>query len=379
MPSQVYSRKNPFQARLTVNRPLTLPGSGKDTRHYELSLEGSGLVYECGDSMGVFCKNDPELVDDILRRLGFSGSEPVATGERPPEPVRDVLLRDCDLGLPDRKFLKAIVDRSSSAPLLASLLSPERRDDLMQFLRGQDVLDFLHQHPSTTFTPQEFVPTLRKLQPRLYSIASSRKAVGEAVHFTIGTVRYEIRKRLRKGVCSSWLAERVTPETPVPLFVHSAKGFRMPEDSSTAMIMVGPGTGVAPFRAFLQERKVCGASGKNWLFFGEQHAATDFLYGEELERYRADGILTRLDTAFSRDQAGKIYVQDRMREAAAELWHWIGGGAHVFVCGDASRMAKDVDEALHGILAEQGGLGREGAALYLEQMKKDKRYKRDVY
>ncbi len=375
----VYSRKNPFPAKLTVNRSLVREGSNKDTRHFEVSLAGSGLEYVVGDSMGVFCQNDPELVDEIIERLELDPATMVTTPAKREAPLRQALLEDCIITQPDKKFLKAIVEKAEAAPLLSELLTPERKDDLAEYLWGMEVVDFLIQHQSVRFEAQEFVSTLRKLQPRLYSIASSLKAHPEEVHFTIATVEYESHGRQRKGVCSTWLAQRAG-DGPVPVFVHTAKGFRLPEDGTTPIIMVGPGTGIAPFRAYLEERKATGASGKNWLFFGEQHAATDFLYREEFETYQQDGLLTKFHTAFSRDQDHKIYVQERMRENAAEIWQWLDQeGAHFFVCGDASRMAKDVDKALHDIIEQQGGKSPDEAAAYVEDLKKEHRYKRDVY
>ncbi len=374
-----YSRKNPFPARILQNRRLTGSGSAKDTRHYALSIAGSGLDYQVGDSMGVYCKNDPALVEEILQRLCLDGEEIVVTPAKRELPLRQALVEDCVITTPDRKFLKAIVERAQAAPLLAELLTPERKEQLESYLEGLHVIDFLIQHQSVRFTPQELVDTLRKLQPRLYSIASSRKTHPDEVHFTIVTVEYEAHGRKRGGVCSTWLAHRAG-EGPVPVFLHVAKGFRLPDDPATPIIMVGPGTGIAPFRAFLQERAAIGATGKNWLFFGEQHEATDFLYREELEGFQRSGLLTHLHTAFSRDQSRKIYVQHRMLENARLLWDWIDArGAHFFVCGDASRMAKDVDDALHQIVREQGGKSFEEAAAYVEQMKRDHRYKRDVY
>jgi sulfite reductase (NADPH) flavoprotein alpha-component len=255
-----------------------------------------------------------------------------------------------------------------------------RKSDLEQYLWGMEYIDFLVAHQSIGFTPEEFVKLLRKLQPLLYSIASSQKANPDSIHLTIAVVRYESHGRQRLGVASSFLAERVGDTGRVPVFVHVAKGFRLPEDGNTPIIMVGPGTGVAPFRAYLQDRKVTGAKGKNWLFFGEQREKSDFLYGEEFTALLAEGVLTRLDTAFSRDQAHKVYVQNRMLENAAEIWKWIDGeGAHFYVCGDALRMAKDVDAALSVIVQKEGGKTPEEAAAYLEDLKKTKRYKRDVY
>ena len=240
------------------------------------------------------------------------------------------------------------------------------------------MIDPLLDHPAARFTPEEFVKLLRKLQPRLYSIASSQKAHPDAVHLTVAAVRYESHGRKREGVCSTFLADRAD-DADVPVFVHTAKHFRVPEELSTPVIMVGPGTGIAPFMAFLQERKATGATGKNWLFFGDQKSATDFLYREELEAWQAEGVLHRLDTAFSRDQADKIYVQHRMLEAARELFEWLEQGAYFYVCGDASRMAKDVDAALHKVVETAGGKSPEEAAAYVAELKTSKRYRKDVY
>jgi sulfite reductase (NADPH) flavoprotein alpha-component len=375
-----YSRKNPFPAPMLVNRKLTGDASEKDTRHYELSLAGSGLNYEVGDSLGIFPSNDPALVDEILNTIHFTGDESVPGNDGAPKPIRAALLTDYQITQPSRQFLQALAAKAGdAAPLLHELLDPNRKADLEEYLWGLEYIDFLIDHPSVPWTPEEFVKVLRKLQPRLYSIASSQKAVGEAIHLTIATVRYESHGRPRKGVASTYLAERVAPNDPVPVFVHVAKGFRLPEDGSTSIIMVGPGTGVAPFRAFLQDRKASGATGRNWLFFGEQREAQDFLYREEFENWQRDGILTQFHTAFSRDQAQKVYVQHRMLENAAEIWRWLEEGAHFFVCGDALRMAKDVDAALHKIIEQEGGRTPEAAAEYVEALKKEKRYKRDVY
>lgn len=375
----VYSRKNPFPARLLVNRKLTTEGSEKDTRHFEISLEGSGLKYECGDSIGVIPRNCPDLVDDIIRVLKAGGDEMVPGNDGQPKPLQEALLKDYAITQPSKQFIAAVAERGGDGtPLLRELLDPVRKNDLEQYLWGQEYIDFLLDHPSIGFTPEEFVKLLRKLQPRLYSIASSQKVFPETVHLTIAVVRYESHGRQRKGVASTFLAERAKDET-FPVFVHVAKGFRLPEDGSTPIIMVGPGTGIAPFRAYLQERKVTGATGRNWLFFGEQRAKCDFLYGDEFQALQSEGILTKFHTAFSRDQAYKIYVQDRIRENAPEVWRWIDEGAHFFVCGDALRMAKDVDHVLHEIVQKEGGKTPEQASEYIEAMKKEKRYKRDVY
>ncbi len=262
---------------------------------------------------------------------------------------------------------------------LAGLLAPEAKEICTLFLDDREYTDLLAEFPSAKLTPQELVDHMRRLMPRLYSIASSPKIFPHEIHLTVATVRYTTNHRERVGVCSTFLADRVhAGTTPVPVFVSNSH-FGVPEDGARDIIMVGPGTGIAPFRAFLQERVATGAKGRNWVFFGDQHHATDYLYEEDWTDYLAKGQLTRIDTAFSRDQILKVYVQDRMRENAAELWSWIQGGAGFYVCGDAKRMAKDVDQALHDIIAEQGRMEVAAAADYVKQMKKDKRYQRDVY
>jgi sulfite reductase (NADPH) flavoprotein alpha-component len=376
-PAVVYSRKNPFPGRLLVNRRLNSPDSEKDTRHFEISLDGSGLTYEVGDSMAVYPTNDPTLVEDMLEALRASGDEEIAGNRGVPTTLREALLRDYSITQVTPKFLKAIATRASAAPLLNELLHPERKNDLETYLWGLEVVDFLVEHPSIDFAPEEFVALLPKLQPRLYSIASSLKAHPNTVHFIVEVVRYNSHGRTRKGVCSSFLAERCC-DSPAPIFPTVSK-FRLPEDGDAPIIMVGPGTGVAPFRAFLQERQATGARGKTWLFFGSQREKSDFFYKEDFERFMADGILTRLDTAFSRDQAHKIYVQDRMMGSAAELWKWLEEGAYFYVCGDARRMAKDVDATLRQIVQQQSGRNGEEANEYVENLKREKRYKRDVY
>jgi sulfite reductase (NADPH) flavoprotein alpha-component len=375
----LYTRANPFPARLVVNRRLSGPESAKDTRHFELDLTGWGLSYEVGDSLAVYATNDPQLVDEIIRALGATGDEQVPRPKGAPTTLREALLRDYSITQPTPKFLRAITARANSSTLLKDLLHSERREDLDRYLWGMEVIDFLNEHPSAKFTPQEFVGLLTKLQPRLYSVASSLKACPDQVHFIVDVVRYESHGRVRKGVCSSFLAERAD-DVPVPVFPSVAKHFHLPEDPDTPIIMVGPGTGVAPFRAYLQEREAIGAKGKNWLFFGSQHEKCDFAYGDEFEVFRKEGVLTRLDCAWSRDQPEKIYVQHRMKENAAEIWKWLDGeGAHFFVCGDARRMAKDVDATLRRIVQEQGGKNTGEANEYVEKLKSDKRYKRDVY
>lgn len=372
-----YSRANPFPAPMLVNRRLNAPDSEKNIRHFELSLAGSGLNYEVGESIAVYPTNCPDLVDEILQALGAKGDEAVAGNRGAPTTFREALLRDYSITQPTPKILRAIAERASAAPLLSDLLDPERKQDLDTYLWGLEIIDFLVEHPSVKFEPAEFVGLLSKLQPRLYSAASSLKAFPEAVHFIIDVVTYESHGRKRKGVCSTFLSDRC-PDSPVPVFPSKSK-FHLPEDGDVPIIMVGPGTGVAPFRAFLQERQATGARGKTWLLFGAQREQSDFYYQDEFEKFIADGILTRLETAFSRDQTHKIYVQDRMMGASGDVWKWLEEGAYFYVCGDAKRMAKDVDACLRQIVEQEGGLRVEEANQYVQKLKNEKRYRRDVY
>ena len=373
-----WTRQNPFPGRLLVNQRLSSADSEKDTRHFEIDLTDWGLSFEPGDSVAVYPTNDPTLVDAIIHALGAKGDEPV-TAAKMQRPLREALVRDFSITQPTPRFLKAIVERASAAPMLKELLHPDRKHDLENYLWGAEVIDFILDHPSAKFTPVEFVSLLTKLQPRLYSVASSLKVFPDSVHLIVDVVQYESRGRVRKGVCSTFLAERAE-KVPVPVYPASAKHFHMPEDPNIPLIMIGPGTGIAPFRAFLQERQARGAKGKNWLFFGAQREKCDYAYKEDWQKFSRDGLLTKLDCAWSRDQAHKIYVQNKLLENAAEIWKWIDGdGAQFFVCGDARRMAKDVDAALRKIVQEQGGKSVDEANAYVEKLKTDKRYKRDVY
>jgi len=371
-----YSRTKPFPAALLANKPLNAPGSGKDTRHFEMDLNGSGLSYEAGDVLGVIPTNCPELVEDVLAVLKCSGDEMVPGRDGAEAPLREALLSHYEITKIGQPFLAAMAERSGDERL-QKLASPNANGALAEFLHGREIIDLLAAHPSVKFAPVEFTALLKKLQPRLYSISSSPKANPGHVHLTVSIVRYESLARRRKGVCSTFLAERAA--RTVPVFVHAKKNFRPPSNGETPMIMVGPGTGIAPFRAFLQERRATGAQGRNWLFYGDQRSASDFMYRDELEAMQREGALTRLDTAFSRDQAEKIYVQDRMREQAKELFAWLEAGAHFYVCGDARRMAKDVDAALLEVIQTAGGRTAEQAAEYVGCLKKEKRYQRDVY
>lgn len=373
-----WTRQNPFPGKLVVNRRLSTEDSEKDTRHFEIDLKGWGLSFEPGDSLAVYPTNDPQLVDEIIRALGAKGDETV-TAAKTEKPFREALLRDFSITQPTPKFLKGVAERASAAPMLKELLHADRKHDLENFLWGVEVIDFLVDHPSAKFTAQEFVGFLNKLQPRLYSVASSLRVFPEQVHFIVDIIRYESHGRVRQGVATGFLADRAE-NVPVPVYPSSAKHFHLPDDPNTPIIMIGPGTGIAPFRAFLQDRQAAGAKGKNWLYFGAQREKCDYAYKEDFEKFKHDGLLTRLDCAWSRDQAHKIYVQNKLLENAAETWKWIDGeGAQFFVCGDAKRMAKDVDAALRKIVQDQGGKSVEESNAYVEKLKNEKRYKRDVY
>jgi sulfite reductase (NADPH) flavoprotein alpha-component len=372
-----FGKSNPFPAALLANRKLNGAGSDKDTRHFEIELNGSGLSYEAGDALGVFPSNCPELVEDLLAALKFSGDEAVP-GRDGTVPVREALFRHYEITKIPRNLLQAMAGRTGDE-LLTKLVAPGTNGELGQFLWGREIIDLVLAHPQAKFAPAEFVALLRKLPARLYSISSSPKAHPDRVHVTVSVVRYESLARRRKGVCSTFLAERLPANAPVPVFIHTNNNFRPPPDNDLPMIMIGPGTGIAPFRGFLQERQAEGAAGKNWLFFGDQRAATDFMYRDELDTMLRDGVLTRLTTAFSRDQEQKIYVQHRMAEHAKELFEWLEAGAYFYVCGDANRMAKDVDAALQEVVCRAGSRTAEQAVEYVKQLKTEKRYQRDVY
>lgn len=382
-PFSAYTKDNPLPAKLLENRVLNKDGSSKDTRHLVVDIAGSGLTYRAGDSLGIYPSNRPQLVDEVIELLGATGNEPVLPARATAAiSLREALTNKLSLNGPTRKILETLASKTTDPKekaRLEGLLAPEAAELRDAFLGEREYIDLLEEFPAARPTPQELVDHLRRLMPRLYSIASSPLLYPGQVHLTVAPVRYESNGRRRYGVCSTFLADRATRrKTPIPVFVAESH-FKLPEDRAKDVIMVGPGTGVAPFRAFAQERVATNASGRNWLFFGDQHQATDYLYGDEWKALLAEGKMARIDLAFSRDQPQKIYVQDRMRENAAELWAWIQGGAHLYVCGDAHRMAKDVDLALHQIIAQQGGLEPAAAADYVKQMKKDKRYQRDVY
>ncbi len=371
-----YSKKNPFPSAILRNFNLNGPGE-KATHHVELSLEGSGLDYEVGDALGVYPRNPEPVVDEILANLPFKTGVEVPLPDGGEAPLREALISAYDIGTLNKSLIQKWQARSGS-PFLRSLVQADDKKAWDDFCWGRDLIDLVVDHPADFTDAEDFVAVLKKLQPRLYSIASSPKAHPGEVHLCVGIVRYDSHGRKRGGTCSTFLADRVEGLKP-GVFVHTNKAFRLPENGDTPVIMVGPGTGIAPFRAFLEERKAIGAKGANWLFFGNPHQATDFLYEEELAAFQREGTLQRLDLAWSRDQKEKVYVQNLMLRHGAELWKWLQDGAAFYVCGDASRMAKDVDAALHRIAEEHGGLAAEDAAAFVSQLKKDKRYLRDVY
>ncbi len=373
-----YTKKNPFPARLLRDQILTLPGSQKDTRHFEIDLTGSGIEYLPGDSLAVQPLNDPNLVEEIIEVLELKGDEMVGE-EGAQSTLTEALTKDYAITTIDPKLLKSIAANAPRSSY-AHLLDPNRKEDLNKYLWGREVIDLLGEHPEVKFSAQEFVKLLRKLQVRLYSISSSLKACPEQVHLTVATVKYNSLERWRHGVASTWLADRLAPETTIPCFITPNNRFRLPPPESEApIIMVGPGTGVAPFRAFVQERRATNAKGKAWLFFGEQHQKSEFFYEQEWITALTDGSLTKLTTAFSRDQEHKIYVQHRMLEEGAQFWQWLEDGAIFYVCGDKNRMANDVDAALYEIVHKFGGKSQDEAGEYIETMKKEHRYHRDVY
>ena len=378
-----YDKNNPFPARLVDRRRLSSAASQKDTQHFSVSLAGSGLTYKCGDSLGVFPTNNPAAVAALLRAAGFTGDEAVTIPKDPaPIALREAWAKRVALNGPTYKFVQLLHDRATAADqkeALAARLAEADPEKKKAWLEQREFVDLFEEFPSARPSAQEVVELQRKLMPRLYSISSAPSRYPDEIHLTVAVVRYETNGRPREGVCSSYLADRARMEQPdLPIFVAESH-FGLPADDNVPVIMVGPGTGVAPFRSFVMDRATRGAKGPNWLFFGDQRKEHDFLYADEWAAYLASGALTRLDTAFSRDQAAKVYVQDRMRENAAELWQWIQQGAYFYVCGDAKRMAKDVDAALHAIVSEQGGMTPEAAVDWVKQFKKDGRYQRDVY
>ena len=368
------TKDNPYASELLVNRLMT-EGSDKETRHFELSLKDSGLEYLPGDSLGVVPTNCEQVIAELLNAVGLTGEESITLGEDTMI-LKDALMHRLACTVLSKIQIKKFNEIAQS-DRLADLLKIENKDDLVDYMWGRELIDLFIEYPQSGLNAQDFTGLLRPMPPRLYSIASSLSAHPEEVHLTVAVVRYEGNGKERKGVCSSYLAERVGER--VPCYLHPNKNFKLPEDPSIPIIMVGPGTGIAPFRAFIEERRATGASGKNWLFFGDRSQKTDYLYENEWESYHNDGLLNDLDLAWSRDQEKKVYVQHKMLEKKAQLWSWLQEGAIFYVCGDASRMAKDVDQALRTIAQEEGAMGEEDAGAWVKSLLKERRYLKDVY
>jgi sulfite reductase (NADPH) flavoprotein alpha-component len=375
--SPLGSRDRPALATLVDAYPLNRPGSSKDVRHVVFDLSTTDLTYEAGDSLGVFARKNPTLVQAVLDRVGATGEEMVAF-DGDALPLRQVLLSKVDIARPSDECMLFLAERAfngEEALTLQALAQGEGPAELAE----ADLLDLLMAFPSVMPSLPGLLASLDRLQPRLYSIASSSKAHPNEVHLTVSAVRWDSNERQRHGIGSCYLADFAKPGDVIPVFVQKSHGFAPPADDDEPAIMVGPGTGIAPFRAFLEEREARGAKGRNWLFFGDQKRAADFLYEDQIADWQRRGVLHRLDLAFSRDQEEKIYVQNRMQQAAAELWQWLEEGAHFYVCGDAKRMAKDVEDTLLAVAQEQGGKDAAEAKAWLDGLAKTGRYQRDVY
>ncbi len=370
-----YNKANPFPAEMLTSINLNGTGSAKETVHAEISLEGSCLTYQPGDALGVIPENAADLVEDFLAAAKLDARENVSFKDDHAMPFGDVLRKHLDLRTLNSVILKKYAKACDHKALLE--LAGDR-NKVKDWTWGRDVVDLIKEYPSS-LRAGDWVSLLRPLSGRLYSIASAVSAHPDEVHLTVGAVRYEAHGRAKKGVCSTFIADTWTEGTKASIYFHANKNFKLPADPSTPIIMVGPGTGIAPFRSFVEERAATGATGENWLFFGDQRYTYDFLYQTEWQDYLKKGVLNKLDLAFSRDQPEKIYVQDRMRENGAELWAWLDRGAHFYVCGDANRMAKDVHQALIDIVTEHGEKSEEDAIAYVKQMTKERRYGRDVY
>jgi sulfite reductase (NADPH) flavoprotein alpha-component len=374
-----YSRTNPFQAKVLKNINLNGTDSNKETRHIELSLKGSGLSYVPGAALGVIPSNDPELVASLINEMKWDEKAIVTVGKQDETlSLKEALTSYFEITLLTKKILQQAAVYTENEEL-KNLVLVENTVQLKEYCYGRDLLDMLHDFGPWSASAQEIVSLLRKMTPRLYSIASSIAANPDEVHLTIGAVRYTAHGRERKGVCSVLCSERIKEGDTLPVYVQANKHFYLPESQDKDIIMVGPGTGIAPFRSFIQERAVNKVNGRSWLFFGDQHEASDFLYQSELKKYQQDGVLTKLDTAFSRDTDQKVYVQHKMLENGKELFEWIEKGAYFYVCGDKEYMAKDVNEALITILEKEGAMDRDAAEAYLKDMQKQGRYQRDVY
>ncbi|PLT34056.1 assimilatory sulfite reductase (NADPH) flavoprotein subunit [Bacillus sp. V5-8f] len=373
-----YSRTNPFKAEVLETINLNGRGSNKETRHLELSLEGSGLTFEPGDSLGIYPENDPALVSMLVEQMEWNPEELVTVGKQENIPLKEALTSHLEITVLTKPLLQKAAELSTHDDLRA-LVSPGNEEKLKAYLEGRDLLDLVRDFAPWSGSVQDFISILRKMPARLYSIASSLSANPDEVHLTIGAVRYETHGRERSGVCSILCAERLNPGDVLPVYIQHNQNFKLPENPDTPIIMVGPGTGVAPFRSFMQEREEIGAEGKSWMFFGDQHFVTDFLYQTEWQKWLKDGVLTKMDVAFSRDTQEKVYVQHRMLEHSQELFQWLQEGAVLYICGDEKNMAHDVHNTLIDIIEKEGGMAREQAEAYLADMQKQKRYQRDVY
>ena len=376
--SMIYDKKNPFPSEVTENQLLSGARSAKETHHIELSLEGSGFDYQPGDVLAVLPRNADDVVESILAATGLNSEAEVELKGIGSIPLLTALTADLDITGLSRKVVTNWQQLCGSDEL-EELLAPESKEKFKDWSHGRQIIDLLESYPAEKLSPQQFVDVFRKLPVRLYSIASSLKAHPGEVHLTVAVVRYETHDKARKGVASSFLADGAPKGTKVSVYIHQNKNFRLPESGDTPIIMVGPGTGIAPFRAFVEERADNGAKGESWLFFGDQHYNEDFLYQLEWQDHLKNGHLTRIDVAFSRDQPEKVYVQHKLLDHAADIWQWLQKGAHFYVCGDATHMAKDVHQAMLDIAASEGGMSAEEAEAYLVALKKDKRYQRDVY
>lgn len=374
----IHTRDNPYLAPVIEKRPLTHEISSKLTVHVGISLADSAVHYEAGDACGVFAENDPALVEEILHLTGFSPDATVTLPKIGATSLQEALMQHLQPSRLTRKMVQAYT-ALGDCDKLHNLLAPDAQKQLDTYIYDRSLIDLIEECPGLLTAPAQLVDILSKLTTRLYSISSSPAFHRDELHTTIAVVRYRSHNRERGGVCSTMLAERTPIGKRVPIYIQPNKKFRLPADGNAPIIMIGPGTGIAPFRSFLHERRALGATGRNWLFFGERSATTDFLYRDELEAMSADGHLTRLDTAFSRDQEHKVYVQDRMIEHGAELYRWLEDGASLYVCGDASRMAKDVDAALHKVVEQHGGKSEDVAKDFVQELQEQNRYHRDVY
>ena len=368
-----YTRKKPLQTQLLTNQKITGRHSEKDIRHIEIDLEESGLIYQAGDSLGVWFKNSPELVEGLLEKTGIRPTDTVEINDEK-QSIQSALEQTYELTQLHPAFVQDYAELTNQAELRAIASDAEK---LQAYITDRQIIDVIHEYP-TTLTADALISTLRKLTPRLYSIASAQAEVEEEVHLTVGVVEYEAYGFHHLGGASGHLSQ-LQPGAEISVYVEASDHFRLPTNPDTPIIMIGPGTGIAPFRAFVQERAATEATGDNWLFFGNPHFTEDFLYQTEWQTWMDEGILTRIDLAFSRDQAEKIYVQHRILEQAEELWNWMNRGAHIYICGDESRMAKDVHQALLAVIEEQGNQTPEQAAETLDQLRRDGRYQKDVY